>query len=110
MSGYIKHFENGAKNMSFMIEYDSVLIKHNEIWNKITKKISIKCHSMPVYDEKYMNVKVKKINGVVNTNFWGDKVPKEGVHHTCIACISVDSVIKWKKKELSTSLFRSLQV
>ena len=98
MSGYIKHFENGAKNMSFMIEYDSVLIKHNEIWNKITKKISIKCHSMPVYDEKYMNVKVKKINGVVNTNFWGDKVPKEGVHHTCIACISVDSVIKWKKK------------
>ena len=28
----------------------------------------------------------------------GDKVPKEGVHHTCIACISIDSVMKMKKK------------
>ena len=100
MRGYIKNFENGAKNMFFMIEYDSVLIKYNEIWNKIKKKINIKFHSMPVYDEKYMNVKVKKINGVVNTNFWGDKVPKEGVHHTCITCISVDSVIKMEKKRI----------
>ena len=35
MSGYIKHFEHGGKNMSFMIEDDSVLVKYNEIWNKI---------------------------------------------------------------------------
>ena len=35
MSGYIKYFENGRKNMSFMIEYDSALVKYNEIWNKI---------------------------------------------------------------------------
>ena len=31
MSGYIKYFENGVKNMSFMIEDDSVLVKYNEI-------------------------------------------------------------------------------
>ena len=37
MSGYIKDFENGEKNMSFMIKDDSVLVKCNEIWNKITK-------------------------------------------------------------------------
>ena len=35
MSGYIKYFENGRKNMSFMIEDDSALVKYNEIWNKI---------------------------------------------------------------------------
>ena len=34
MSGYIKYFENGGKNMFFMIEDDNVLIKYNETWNK----------------------------------------------------------------------------
>ena len=31
MSGYIKYFENGGKDMSFMAEDDSVLVKYNEI-------------------------------------------------------------------------------
>ena len=30
MSGYIKYFENGGKNMSFMIEDDIALVKYNE--------------------------------------------------------------------------------
>ena len=42
-----------------MIEDDSVLVKYNEIWNKIKKKLNIKFHSMPVYDEKYIKAKVK---------------------------------------------------
>ena len=53
---------------------------------------------MPVYDEKYIKAKVKEFNGVVTTNFWGDKVPKEGVQNTCIACITTDSVMKIEKK------------
>ena len=35
MSGYIQYFNDGVKNMSFMIEDDSALVKCNEIWNKI---------------------------------------------------------------------------
>ena len=35
MSGWIKYFENGGKNMSFKIEDDDVYLKYNEIWNKI---------------------------------------------------------------------------
>ena len=31
MSGYIKYFENGGKNMSFMIKDDKVLDKSNKI-------------------------------------------------------------------------------
>ena len=34
MSGDIKYFDNGGKNVSLMIEHDSVLVKHNDIWNK----------------------------------------------------------------------------
>ena len=52
MSGYIKYFDNGGKNMSLMNKNDSVLVKYNEIWNKIKKKLNIKFHSMPVYDQK----------------------------------------------------------
>ena len=81
-----------------MIEDDSVLIKYNEILNKIKKTLKIKFHSMPAYDEKYIKAKVKEFNGVVNTNFWSDRVPKEGVHYTCIAFICIDSVMKMDKK------------
>ena len=52
MSGYIKYFDNGGKNMSFVIEYDSVLIKYNEIWNKIKKTLDITFHSKTVHDKK----------------------------------------------------------
>ena len=31
MTGYIKYFENGGKNMSFVIKVDDVLDKYNEI-------------------------------------------------------------------------------
>ena len=48
MSGYIKYFENGEKNMSFRIEDDSVLVKYNDIWNKIKGLLGIKFHSKPV--------------------------------------------------------------
>ena len=32
--------------MPFMTEDDSVLVKYNEIWNKIKKTLNIKFHSM----------------------------------------------------------------
>ena len=53
---------------------------------------------MPVYDEKYMKANVRGFNGVIKKNFLGDEIPKENVHHTCIACITIDSVIKMEKK------------
>ena len=53
MSGYIKHFEDGGKNISFMVKNDDMLDKYNKIWNKIKKTLSIKFHSMPIYDEKW---------------------------------------------------------
>ena len=40
MTGYIKYFENGGKNMSFVIKDDDVLDKYNEIWDKIKETLS----------------------------------------------------------------------
>ena len=76
----LKYFDNGRKNMSFMIEDDNVLVKYNDIWNKTKEIKSINFHSNPVYNEKYVKAKVKELNGVVNINFLGNEVRKEGVY------------------------------
>ena len=93
MSGYIKCFDSGGKNMSFMI--------------KIKKTLNIKFYSMSVYDEKYMNVKVQEFNAVVNAVFSNDIVPKEGAHHSLYRH---RSCYENGKKKLSSSVFRRMQV
>ena len=93
MSAYIKYFKNGGKTCFLWLN------KYNEIWNKIKKTLNTKFHTIPVYDEKYIKAKVRKYNGAIKTNFWGDKISKEGVHQTCIACISIDSVMRMGKKK-----------
>ena len=97
MGGYIKYFENGSKNMSFVIKDDDLSNKYNKMWNKIKNTLNIKFHSMPVYDEKYIKAKVREFNGVINTNFSDDEVPTESMHYTWIACITVNSVIRMEK-------------
>ena len=82
--------------MSFLTKDGDVLDKYNESW-KIKKTLNIKFHSMPVYDEKHIKAKVREFNGMIKTNFLGDKIRKENVHYTCITCITFDSVMKMKK-------------
>ena len=53
INGYIKYFENGGKNMSFMIKDDKVWDKYHKIWNVIKDKLGIIFHSKPVYEYKY---------------------------------------------------------
>ena len=101
MSGYIKYFENGGKNMSFMIKDDNVLDKYNKIWNKIKEKLNIKFHSMPVYDETYVKAKVREFDCKIKANFLGDEIPKENMDYICIACITIDSVMRMDKKNYS---------
>ena len=111
MSGWIKYFENGAKNMSFKIEDDEVYVKYNSIWNKIKELLGgLKFHSDPNYDDSYIKSKVKTFTEMIKTLFDGNEIPKERVEYACIACISVDSVLKIDKKKLSTSLFRAVQI
>ena len=53
--------------MSFVIKDDEVLDKYNEIQDKIKETLSIKFHSIPVYDEQNTKVKVREYNGVIKT-------------------------------------------
>ena len=98
ISGYIKYFKNGGKNMAFKIEDETVYIKYNQIWNKIKELLSVKFYSDPIYDDKYIKVKVKTFSEVINTLFTGNNIPKERIEYICIPVISVDSVLRVDKK------------
>ena len=97
MDGYIKYFDNGGKNMSFMIKDDEVWDKYDKICNVIKDKVGITFHSEPVYEYKYLRTKVREFDGVIKANFLGNGVPKENMYYTCFACITIDSVMKADK-------------
>ena len=86
MSGYIKYFENGGKNMTFSIKDDEVWDKYDKIWYAIKDKLGIKFHSKHAYD------------GVIETIFLCNDMPKENIYYTCIAYITIDSVSRIYKK------------
>ena len=76
MSGYIKYFENGGKNMSFLIKDDEVWDKYDKIWDVIKVKLGTKFHSEPVYKYKYLKSKVREFDGVIKAKFLGKGMPK----------------------------------
>ena len=98
MNAYIKHFENGGKNMSFLIKNTEIWEKYEDIWNVIKNKLNIKFHSQSVYENKYLKARIREFNGNIKINFLGNNLPKENIHYTCTACITVDSVLKMSKK------------
>ena len=110
MSGHIKYFENGGKNMLFFIKGDDVWKKYEKIWDVIKNNVGIKFHSEPIYEQKYLKAKVREFDRVIKTNFLGNDTPKENMHYTCIACITIDSVVRIDKKKSSAGLFRGMQI
>ena len=83
--------------MPFFIKDDEVQEKYDKIWDVIKNKLGIKINSEPVYEYKYLKAKVKEFDGVIKTNFLGN-VPKENMHYTRIASVSIDSFMRIDKK------------
>ena len=97
ISGCIKYFENGGKNMSFEIKEESVYLEiYAEILNKIKSVLNVKFHSQPIYDNKY--IMIKAFNNTINTLFSGDEIPKEKNHYACISAFCINSVSRTDKK------------
>ena len=63
----------------------------------IKDKLGTKFHSEPVYEYKYLKAKVREFDGII-TNVLGKGMPKENMHYTCIASITIDSVLRIDKK------------
>ena len=48
MSGYIKYFDDGGKNMSFVTDDKQVYEKYNEIWNVVKGLLKLKFAANPI--------------------------------------------------------------
>ena len=48
MSGCIKYFDDGEKNMSFVTDDEEVYKKYNEIWEVIKKLLKVKFTVNPI--------------------------------------------------------------
>ena len=58
LTGYAKHFNNDDKLTNFLVSDKELLKIYNEIWNKIKRLFKKEFDTKPVYDNKYISVKV----------------------------------------------------
>ena len=98
MSGYIKYFDDGGKNMSFVTDDKEVYEKHNEIWNVVKRLLKLKCFVNPVRVDKYIIAKLKIFKNVNMATFTNNVIPIEKTNYTCISAIDIDSVLKTDKR------------
>ena len=98
MNGYIKYFDDGGKNMSFVTDDEEIYKKYNEIWEVVRKLLKLKFTVGPVRDDKYIIAKLKIFNKINRTTFTDDIIPFEKNHYTCIPAIDIDSVLKIDNK------------
>ena len=98
MDGYIKYFDDGGKNMTFVTDKEKVYDKYIEIWEVIRKLLKVKFAVNPVRDDKYLIAKLKIFNKINRSTFNDDNnknnIPKERNHYVCIPAIDIDSVLK----------------
>ena len=98
MNGYIKHFEDGEKNMTFVMDDEKIYKKYNEIWEVVRKLLKLKFTVSPIRDDKYIAAKLKIFNRINRTTFTDNIIPIERNHYTCIPAIDLDSVLKIDNK------------
>ena len=98
MNGYIKYFDGGGKNMSFVTDDEEIYEKYNEIWEVIKKLLKVDFTVDPVRDDKYLVAKLKIFNRINRTTFTNNAIPIERNHYICIPAIDIDSVLKIDKR------------
>ena len=98
MDGYIKYFDDGGKNMSFVTDDEKIYKKYNKIWEVIRNLLKIDFTVNPVRDDIYLVAKLKIFNRINRTTFTNNAIPIEKDHYICIPVIDIDSVLKIDKK------------
>ena len=98
MDGYIKYFDDGRKNMSFVTDDEKIYKKYNEIWEVVRNLFKINFTLNPVRDYIYLVAKLKIFNKINRTTFNNNNIPIERNHYICIPVIDIDSVLKTDKR------------
>ena len=96
---YIKYFDDGGKNMSFVTDDEKVYEKYDEIWNVVKGLLKLKFAASPIRNDKYILAKLKIFRKNNLTTLNNDNiVPIEKNNYICIPAIDIDSVLKTDKK------------
>ena len=98
MDGYIKYFDDGGKNMSFVTDNEKIYEKYNEIWEVIRNLLKIDFTGNPVRDDIYLVAKLKIFDRINRTIFNNNYIPMERNHYICIPVIDIHSVLKIDKR------------
>ena len=98
MNRYIKYFDDGGKNMSFVTDDEEIYEKYNEIWEVVRKLLKEDFTVGPVRDDKYLVAKLKIFDRINRTTFTNNAIPIERNHYICIPAIDIDSVLKIDKR------------
>ena len=77
MNGYIKYFDDGGKNMSFVIDDKKVYEKYNEIWNVVKGLLKLKFTASPIRNDKYILANLKIFKKKNLTTFNNNIIPTE---------------------------------
>ena len=104
MTGYVRKFESNL-TMSFKISNKELLIKYSQILKTVEKLLKIEVDNEHVYGDNDKYIKIKIYAGSMITNFQSKRMPKEKAPYKCLLIIMLDSVIKAKKKVLSSDTF-----
>ena len=102
MNAYGKYFDRNSKYMNILVHDRKILKKYNEIWDEIKNLFKKELDGKPVYNDKGIKTKIN----LNNMNFYGNKLPKENEHCTCLSVILSDSIFI----NLSTYPFRIVQI
>ena len=98
VDGYIKYFNDGGKNMSFVADDEKIYEKYNKIWEVIRKLLKVNFAVSPVRDDKFLVAKLKIFAGINRTTFNNNNsIPIEINHYVSIPAIDIDSILKINK-------------
>ena len=84
MDGYIKYFDDGGKNMSFVTNDEEIYKKYNKIWEVIRNLLKIDFTVGLVRDDIYLVAKLKIFNKINRTTFTNNAIPIEKKYYICI--------------------------
>ena len=111
MIGYLNIFKDRARKMSFFTDNNEFLERYTAICEKISDSVNKKFDSDPIYNNKYINIKIRSHNNDLKTNFRNiddknNKLPEKNKPYKCVSLISLDSIIKISKKYFPQTLLQ----
>ena len=77
--------------MYFFTNNNEFLERYTAIWEKISDLINQKFDSDPIYNNKYINTKIRSCNNIItnfhNTDNKNNKLPEKNKPYKCVSLI-----------------------